>query len=237
MDDIHFERILHMRRAIAVGLIGFALTLMSARPASAQWGWFRWIQELSGPGPIALQGVTVTFGCAQGKIQTKEEREKSPLYGYVFCDYANNWKSIRHFYGVTAMWGDGENNLVFPADREKLERVKSSLYLAFGTLRLHPGFDVGGSLGFTRFTGTPDITATKFIINPFVVVRPVGLFLKPEKAGSVANFFGRAIEFNAGLIILPQGFHLSDFGAIGGPDWSGDPEFNGQIGLKIRIVY
>jgi hypothetical protein len=226
-----------MRRAIAIGLIGFAVSLLSPRPASAQWGWFRWIQEMSGPGPLALQGVTVTFGCAQGDVETKEAPAKAALYRYVFCDYANNWKSIKHFYGITTMWGDGENNLIFPAGHEKLERVKTSLYLGFGTLRLYPGLDVGAALGFTRFTGTPDITVTKFIINPFVAVRPVGLFLDKDKAGSLANFFGRAIEFNAGLIILPQGFHLNEFGAIGGPDWSGDPEFNGQIGLKFRIVY
>jgi hypothetical protein len=226
-----------MRRAIAIGLIGFAVTLLSPRPASAQWGWFRWIQELSGPGPFGLQGVTVTFACSQDE-RAKQEREGAALYGYVFCDYASNWKTIRHFYGVTAMWGDGENNLVFPADREKLERAKTSLYLGFGTLRLHQGFDVGASLGFTRFSGTPDITATKFILNPFVAVRPVGLFLdKNKKAKAWAEFLGGAIEFNVGLIILPQGFHLSDFGAIGGPDWSGDPELNGQIGLKFRIVY
>jgi len=235
-----------MRRALAIGLIGSALTLLSARPASAQYAYFRWIQQLSGPGPFALHGVTVTFGCAQDpKAKSDQPPEGPAIYRYVFCDYAKNWTSIRHFYGVSAMWGEGKNNLEFPAGREKLDPATSSLYLAFGTLRLDPGLDVGASLGFTRFTATPDITLTRFMINPFVAVRPVGLFFRKDrkvlptdsKAIRIADAVARAVELNLGLIILPQGFQLGDFGAIGGADFKGGPEFNGQYGLKIRIVY
>ena len=55
-----------MRRAFAVVLMGVALTLLLPRPASAQWGWFKWINELSGPGDFVLNGTTVTFGCVVG---------------------------------------------------------------------------------------------------------------------------------------------------------------------------
>jgi hypothetical protein len=230
-----------MRRAIAVGLIGLGLTCLSARPASAQWAWFRYIQQLSGPGPFDLQGVTVTFGCKKEDKQPGERDTADPgpaAYRYVFCDKAQGWEHVTRYMGVTFATGDGENNLVFPASREKLDRVDASIYLVTGAFRLHPGVDVGSSAGFMRFTATPDLVVSKFVIDPFIAVRPVGLFLDRDRpSNKVASFFGQAIEVIGGVIIFPQGFRLTDFGAIGGPDWTGDPEMSGHIGFRFSVVF
>ena len=48
-----------MRRAMTTGLIGLAILLGIARPASAQWNIIKWLEELSGPGHFVLNGARV----------------------------------------------------------------------------------------------------------------------------------------------------------------------------------
>jgi hypothetical protein len=230
-----------MRRATAVGLIGLAMVLLSARPASAQWDWFKWIQELSGPGPFELNGVTVTFGCEIDRQAKQPDRQSPAAYRYLFCDKANNWKTVKRFYGVTLATGDGENNLTFPAGLPKLERTTASIFLATGAFRLEEWIDVGSSAGFMRFSGTPEISVTKFVIDPFISVRPVSAIARLAGRNTdnrAADFFARAFEVKGGVIIFPQGFRLSDFGAIGGPvDWEGNVEISAHIGFRITVVF
>jgi hypothetical protein len=224
-----------MRRVTAIGLIGLALTLLTAREASAQWSWFRWIQELSGPGKFDLNGVTVTFGCAPDDSGPNEE--SSGVVRHIFCDKASNWRSVKRFMGVTYALGDGTNPLEYPAGREKLERMKAHLYTATGAFRVHPAVDAGASGGFMRFEGTPDVTVTRFLIEPFVAVRPIAIF--PGSGDAVwLDRLARAVEFNAALIVFPQGFRLSDFGAIGGvSDWEGNAETIIRVGFRAQFVF
>jgi hypothetical protein len=228
-----------MRRAIAIGLIGCALTLLSARPASAQWSWFKWIQELSGPGDFDLNGVTVTFGCAMKKNPqpVAEEEVSSGAVNQVFCDKSSRWRSVDRFIGVTYALGDGTNPLTYPADREKLERVKTQLYTATGAFRIDPVVDVGASGGFMRFEGTPDVVVTRYLIEPFIAVRPIAIIPGSDKKLWLDRL-ARAVELNMALIVFPQGFRLSDFGAIGGvPDWDGDPETIIRFGFRAQFVF
>ena len=154
-----------MRRAFAVVLMGVALTLLSARPASAQWSWFRWIQELSGPGDFELNGTTVTFGCVLDDTDTRPRAEAAP-YMHLFCDKGSDWRRVNRFMGVTFALGDGTNPLVYPSTVEKLERVKGQLYLATGGFRLNKYIDAGASGGFMRFAGARedrrDVWVTKY---------------------------------------------------------------------------
>jgi hypothetical protein len=224
-----------MRRATAVGLIGLALVLLSARPASAQYDWIKWIQQLSGPGPFELQGVTVTFGCVAGrKVPPVVTSDNPPIYRYLFCDAANNWKSVTRFYAVTFATGDGENNLTFPASVPKLERVSASIYLGTGAFRLHEAIDLGTSAGFMRFSGTPDKAVTKFVIVPYAGVRPFTVFKGSNKA---LDYIKRGFEVKGGLIIFPQSFKLSDFGAIDGPDFNEYVEASLFYGFRFTVVF
>jgi hypothetical protein len=226
-----------MRRAIAIGFIGFGLTLFFPRPAAAQWSWFKWIQELSGPGDFDLNGVTVTFGCASGtEVQQSPGDTSSGAVRQIFCDKSSNWRSVKRFMGVTYASGDGTNPLEYPADREKLERVKAQLYLATGVFRADAVVDVGASGGFMRFEGTPDVVVTRFLIEPFVAVRPIAIFVEPGKAAWLDRL-ARAVELNGALIIFPQGFRLSDFGAIGGADLTGNPETIIRFGFRAQFVF
>ena len=228
-----------MRRATAIGLIGLALILLSARPASAQWAWFKWIQELSGPGKFDLNGVTVTFGCALKKSEQPAVggEVSSGAVNQIFCDKSSKWRSVDRFVGLTYALGDGTNPLEYPPDREKLERVRAHLFLATGAFRLDPVVDVGASGGFMRFEGTPDVTVTRYLIEPFIAVRPIAII--PASSEKLwLDRIARSVELNMALIVFPQGFRLSDFGAIGGvPDWDGDPETIIRFGFRAQFVF
>jgi hypothetical protein len=225
-----------MRRAIAIGLIGFAVTLLSPRPASAQWGWFRWIQELSGPGDFQLNGFTVTFGCVESRSESQANREAGPPpVKYVFCDKSPRWRSVKRFMGASYAIGDGTNNLTYPNGTEVFERVKASIYQATGAFRINPYLDAGASGGFMRFSGTPDVVVTRYLVEPFVAVRPLAFLA--DDGDTARDRLARAIEFNGALVIFPQGFRLSDFGAIDGPDWSGKPEAVFRIGFRAQFVF
>lgn len=228
-----------MRRTIAIGLIGFAVTLLSPRPASAQWGWFRWIQELSGPGDFDLNGFVVTFGCVEGSSTAQGSRENhSPApVRYVFCDKSSRWKHVKRFMGATYALGDGTNNLEYPVGVEKLERVRASIYTVTGAFRINPYVDAGGSGGFMRFEGTPDVIVTRYLLEPFVAVRPLAFLADKGDSDSARDRLARAVEFNGALVIFPQGFRLSDFGAIAGPDWSGKPEAVFRVGFRAQFVF
>jgi len=62
-----------MRRATASVLIGLAIVLGSARPASAQWGIIKWLEGLSGPGHFTMWSVESHFGCIK-KAQPEAEQ-------------------------------------------------------------------------------------------------------------------------------------------------------------------
>jgi hypothetical protein len=231
-----------MRRAFAVVLMGVALTLLSARPASAQWSWFRWIQELSGPGDFELNGTTVTFGCVKPRnpTQVTEDRpEVGGQYMYLFCDKGRDWRQVKRFMGATFAVGDGTNPLVYPSTVEKLERVKGQLYLGTGGFRLNSYVDVGASGGFMRFAGARedrrDVWVTKYLVEPYIAVRPLAFLADDDN--QPLDRVARAVEFNAALIVFPQGFRLSDFGAIGGTEFSGNPETIVRFGFRATFVF
>ncbi len=143
---------------------------------------------------------------------------------------------MKRFWGVTVAAGDGENNLIFAPDVESLERVAASAYFVRGMARLHPIVDIGSAVGFMRFTARPGITVSRFVVDPVVGFRPLAIGL-PETEKRVHEFFARAVEIYVGAIIFPQGFRVTDFGAIGGPDLDGGAEVSPHAGLRISVVF
>ena len=89
-----------------------------------------------------------------------------------------------------------------------------------------------------RFAGAredrDDLWVTRFLVEPYIAVRPLAFLGEDDSA---LDRVARAVEFNAALTIFPQGFRLSDFGAIGGPEWSGDPEMIVRYGFRATFVF
>jgi hypothetical protein len=228
-----------MRRAAVIALTGLTMIALSARPAWAQWEWFKWIQELSGPGPFELHGATFTFGCRDDAESVSTE-DTSPLaYRGLFCDRVpHRWKSVDRFLAVTVAHGDGRNNLVYPSSVEPRERVTAWMIRLAATKRVHRTFDVGSGVGFLRFSAVQDAFVTKYYLDPYVALRPLG-FLAPRSgnASGPRDFLARSIDLTAGAIIFPQGFRLSDFGAIGGAELNGDAELSWHAGLRVVVIF
>ena len=76
-------------------------------------------------------------------------------------------------------------------------------------------------------------------MEPYIAVRPLAFLADDDTARTdrALDRVARAVEFNAALIIFPQGFRLSDFGAIGGPEFSGDPETIVRLGFRATFVF
>lgn len=233
-----------MRRATVVGLMGLAMVVLSAGPAWAQWEWFKWIQELSGPGPFHLDGATITFGCRKVNAEDRLATVVPDLPGVVRviqCDRApREWSDVRTFMSVTVAQGQGENNLEYPASREKLAHVSAWMFRFAGTIRLNQVLDVGSGAGMFRFSGTPDVFTMKGFIEPFISLRPFGGLARPEaktRKEDILDGLARSIDVTYAMTVFPRGFYLTDFGAIGGADLNGDREFLQRFGIRVLLSY
>lgn len=90
-----------------------------------------------------------------------------------------------------------------------------------------------------RFAGARqdrhDVWVTRYLVEPYIAVRPLAFLA--DNDNQAMDRVARAVEFNAAVIIFPQGFRLSDFGAIGGPEFSGDPETIVRVGFRATFVF
>jgi len=228
-----------MRRAMTTGLIGLALLLTAARPASAQWNIIKWLEELSGPGHFVLNGAEVHLGCqlkgqANAETQTAATQGPAILRG-LFCDQnlttpkgstTQVWKEVRYFFAVLAAGGTGTNPLGYPAG-EKKDKVSAWTITGGPVYRLSAATDLGASVGFVRFSGSTTRSFNKFVVDPYVVIRPLVL---------LDHKWEQLLGVRLDATWYPQGFTLEDFGAISGP-LNGDGEVIFQIGLVVNLAY
>jgi hypothetical protein len=242
-----------MRRATASGLIGLVFLLCTPRPASAQWGIIKWLEELSGPGRIVVNQLDIHFGCRwkdQPQKPTgstddpfKKALRTAPVLPDLACDqnpfprksdgtrYADAalWKSVHHYYivGVTLPWfkGTGTNPLDYAPGTKK---DHLSVYGLTGGVayRLSSVTDlavVGGVMHFSSSTTTGFETS---IIDPHIVIRPFA---------TLAPKWEQAVAVRLDAVWFPQGFTLDDFGATGGSPMSGKSELVTEIGIQINV--
>ena len=224
-----------MRRAVASGLIGLAILLCAARPASAQWKIIKWLEELSGPGNFVVNQIDVPLGC-----RLKDQKDKS-LDWHPFCDQnlfpragtsesdrQRAWKSVRWFLvgTVTFPWftGTGTNPLDYPPG-EKKEHV--TVWGASGgwVYRVSEVTDLGVSTGFLSLSGSTEETTKKWVTDLYAVVRPLA---------TLNSRWEQAIEVRLGAQLFPQGFINKDFGATG-DTLTGKAEIITQVGIGFNV--
>ena len=234
-----------MRHARAVVLLVLAVLLFSPTAAFAQWNIIRWIQELSGPGPFEVNyGLDINVLCvpkentkrAEGTDMKGHPRE----YRWLFCDQERfEWRNVQRYYGFAVGVGDGENNLVFPDGVTGNPKVRLYYFAARGAWRPYPLVDVGALAGMHRFSARPGVVVSRFILDPYISLRPFGLVGKNER-DKAKDILARLIEFNVGVTIYPEGFKVEDFGAIStknGTLLSGNAEAIPHVGLRILFAF
>ncbi len=131
-----------MRQRVFAGVV---LVLALARPASAELGFFRWWDSLSGPGPfsgIVFDPVFVCYGTPE------VGRERKPIQLGCWNQARNRW---RVNVGVDFARLTGHNNLPYASGAAP--DVTAYPFMATVTVSKHAIFDVGGGVGFVRFSG------------------------------------------------------------------------------------
>jgi hypothetical protein len=218
-----------MRRYVLIALTAVGLLLTAARPADAQWFFLKWLEELSPPGKFETTGLHVTMLCVSDKetVSTTEWTERRTDMKYLFCDRdPNTWKKVKGYYGFDVSTGWGANNFTYPAGAEKLPHISVKTVSATGAARFNPWIDVGGSVGWARFSGQTGTAFNKTVLGGFVALHPlVGLAPK-------SNFWQRFLELRGGLYVLPEGLTLQNLGAIGATDSAGNPIVLGADEMK-----
>ena len=98
------------------------ILLCFARPASAQWDFLKWLEELSGPGHFVMNGADVAVYC--GPKTTSQSRTE--IYHYAFCDRdPATWNNVKWFVGAQLLWGRGTNPLTYRTTVTKKEHVSA----------------------------------------------------------------------------------------------------------------
>ncbi len=226
-----------MRRAMTTGLIGLAILFGIARPASAQWNIIKWLEELSGPGYFVLYGGEVHVGCDLFRKANKEldtaARTGPAALRKLFCDQnptavgsSRVWEQTRLFLAVQGAVGTGSNPLEYPAG-EKKDRTWAWTLGAGPVYRFGPVADVGTSLGVAHFAGSKVESTSKFVIEPYVVIRPLA-----KGPDNLKQYF--SVRLSASM--FPQGFTLQDFGATAG-SLNGEAETVFQIAFVFNFAY
>lgn len=253
-----------MRRISLIGVIGVAIVLASARPAFAQWGIIKWLEELSGPGPFWALVSEVHYPCFLRKPPDRSPDEKTKLDGLwdrrtvnpgklkhrlwvpeFACDQVTNmwkshnplepsriatWKDVHSFITVGGAYGGrGDNKLEYadPGTKKNPAALWSYVYGGY-TYRFSPVTDIGSSVGFITFSGSTVATsADKVAIDGFAVIRPLVLNPKWER-------LEQFLDVRLGVTYYPQGFTLEDFGAIGGSEVNGKPEWKFNVGFLLK---
>ena len=239
-----------MRQASVIGLMGLAIVLCAARPASAQWAIIKWLEELSGPGKVMVQRIDLAhFGCRwkdqpRGKDATAfnaSVARTNSLERALVCDsnpfqrggvgyYADKplWKSVESFFTVnlTAPWftGTGTNPLEYP-EGEARENLRFWSLTGGWTYRPSEYADLSVAAGPAWLSSSTTKTTTKFVTDFGVLIRPLVKM-------------GRRWDQTVGVLLsaqwFPEGFTLQDFGATAG-SLDGRSEFITQVGVTINI--
>ena len=154
-----------MRRLTFTGLIALAIIAGFARPASAQWSFLKWLEELSGPGPFHMNGFDVAFYCPNAHARAALNDNHSDFRP--FCDKeVGPFEDVKFYAGFSFMHGSGHNPLTYavnPGDPNR--RVSAQSYAAILGYRVSQVTDVGTQVGIARFSAE-DRGTDKFFFDP-----------------------------------------------------------------------
>jgi hypothetical protein len=184
--------------------------------ATAQWGWWEFLENLSGPGPFNGWNIEWRVVCFPDKSSPKpaDQAASTPRFvtipGCLFNPLGTDERrrgSINIAFGILEA---EENNLRYadPAqdDEVTLTSVKSSLW--WSPVRY---IELGMSGGIFWFGGPAFESFWRVYFEPLQVdVKPLPWLLRSSKKSL------EILSFRAGLVLIPRGFRAEDFGALPG---------------------
>ena len=218
-----------MRRLTVTGLIALAILVGFARPASAQWSFLKWLEELSGPGPFHMNGLDAGFYCPNAHARARLTDSHSDFR--LFCDKeVGLFRDVKFYVGFSFLTGSGNNPLTYAGQPDDSNRsVSAQSYAAIVGYRVSRWADVATQVGAVHFSAEGTGT-DKFFFDPYVAVRPLAALNGPIK-----DRFRDFVQVRFGVLLFPQGFTLADFGASGGP-LTGKAEAVWHLGVLVDIT-
>ncbi len=202
-----------MKRLMLVGLAVLACLVVPARPAEAQAGFFRWLEQLSGPGPFWGAGAEVYALCVgHKKSEPAAENSTAAASASVFVDLNCGKAAPNH---ITFKLGGhysgqrGKNKLTLDDDDDV---TTSHTVMVTGDLGVHPAIEVGTAYGRVRFVSFTE-TADKNIWEVVRITIKPGAFKSTGAAIRDYRRAGYAFRFSATLF---RDLDALDFGAPAG---------------------
>lgn len=231
---------------ITLGLV-LGLLLLPARPASAQAGFVRWLEKLSGPGPFVGAGIEIyglCYGAEKALATDPETVERSSATARWFFD-PNCGRAARDqrrlTVGVQLSRLVGDNGLQYDDSVPvKLhDTVGASIFMGTADVGVHRSLDVGSALGFVHFTGAPPGAFSRLMIEPIRVTwKPLAMKPVPANASAAearAAYRREWLQIRVVMTVLPGGFDAEDFGAIPGSYKSGT-EVQGNLYVMANVA-
>jgi hypothetical protein len=182
--------------------------------AQAQWDWYEWLQELSGPGPFdGKRGIDLRLLCF---ADIEPQRGVRPIWTPSCLPTPLQAAQFRHVsidFGLVLLKAE-RNPLTYAAGKDPavdLRIIKSTIWW-----RPFYGLEVGAGGGTLRFKGPAFDSFTRFFVEPFRVdLKPSGLgyFIRQLRDYQVLL---EAVSFRWGIMVVPDEFVAEDFGAIPG---------------------
>jgi hypothetical protein len=226
-----------MKKLVVIGLLALASSLVAARPASAQAGFIRWLEKLSGPGPFVGAGLEV-YGLCYGLRVADPGETPDPNRKWFWdgnCRRASRDQQ-RLTVGVQFSKLVGDNGLLYDetVPEDLRDSVGATLFLGSADLGVMRALDVGAGVGFVRFTGMPSAGFTRVALEPLRVTwKP--LTMRSRGADSAAMYKREWLQVRLVMTVLPGGFDAEDFGAIPG-SYSSGTEVQANMYLIVNVA-
>lgn len=237
-----------MKRVLFLALVVLGLALIPARPASAQAGFIRWLEKLSGPGPFVGAGIEIyglCYGAEKALATDPDPVERADNTGARWFFDPNCGRAARDqrrlTIGVQLSRLVGDNGLQYdesvPAKLH--DTVGASIFMGTADLGVHRSLDVGSALGFVHFTGAPPGGFSRVMIEPIRVTwKPLAMKPVPANASAAearAAYRREWLQIRVVMTVLPGGFDAEDFGAIPGSYKSGT-EVQGNLYVMANVA-
>lgn len=176
--------------------------------ASAQRGFWDWIEGLSGPGPFHGYSFGYRLFCTK-EFDGRDQR----LYNVDPRCFNDGDPNIRQMIDIRFGRFSSNDNPRFAStpsdpqpDRREVELFKLEPSAA---VRLNPMLDVGIGLGFVRFSGEGFESFWRTTLTPLKVsIAPLALRVPPNVRGK----WSRLIKLHYDVTYFPEGFTGADFG-------------------------